>query len=68
MFDTTTSLQSRAKGGVMVSSKQRDGRSVIDGLALSGQCQRKLACAKQGGFVASNHDKTRPIQVLQDVS
>jgi len=30
------------------------------------QCQRKLACAGQGGFLASNHDQTRHIQVLQD--
>ena len=29
-------------------------------------CQRKLACAGQGGFLASNHDQTRHIQVLQD--
>jgi urease accessory protein len=41
MLDTTTSLQPRAKGGVMVSSKQRDGRSVIDGLHQSG-CLRTL--------------------------
>ena len=31
------------------------------------QCQRKLARAGQGGFVASTHDKTGPIQVLQEV-
>ena len=30
------------------------------------QCQRKLACAGQGGFVASNRDQMRHIQVLQD--
>ena len=31
------------------------------------QCQRKLACAGQSGFVASGHDKTGPIRCCQTI-
>lgn len=41
MFDSQSGLQPRAKGSVVLSSKQRDGASVIDDLHQSG-CMRAL--------------------------
>jgi len=44
--------------------RRQGERYFTDG--LRGQCQRKLACEGQVGFVASDHDQTRHIQVLQN--